>query len=247
MPNAFLSIETNFPTFNADQKTEDKIDSMVNYLFILVEQLRYTLNNLDLKNFNQTALTNFAADTTEEVVEAVTTLATHLNQTDQNVNSLARRVATVEGLTGRVSDLEDAMDSTEAAISDLQGNIGDLQAADAAQQQRLAALELWKDGTNNDGAAADIADLKSRCNTMAADLAVLTSSVAVLVEEMTALNGVITIDQNNNVELGNLNKITNLKGIVQINGAPIVTTPSSGTGSGSGSGESGSGTEGGGE
>ena len=236
MPNAFLSIETNFPTFNSDQKADDKIDSMVNYLFILVEQLRYTLNNLDMKNFNQTALTNFAADTTEEVVEAVTTLATRLNQTNQSVNGLASRVGTLEGLSGRVSDLEEAMEDAEAAITEITGDIGDLQSADTAQQQRLAALELWKDGTNNDGAAADIADLKSRCNTMAADLATLTSSVAVLIEEMTALNGVITIDQNNNVELGNLNKITNLKGIVRINGSPIVTTPSSGSGEGSGSG-----------
>lgn len=236
MPNAFLSIETNFPTFNAEQKTGDKVDSMVNYLFILVEQLRYTLNNLDMKNFNQTALTNFAADTTEEVVEAVTTLATRLNQTNQSVNGLASRVGTLEGLTGRVSDLEEAMEDAEAAITDIAGDIGDLQSADTAQQQRLAALELWKDGTNNDGAAADIADLKSRCNTMAADLATLTSSVGVLIQEMTALNGVITIDQDNNVELGNLNKITNLKGIVRINGSPIVTTPSSGSGEGSGSG-----------
>ena len=236
MPNAFLSIETNFPTFNSDQKADDKIDSMVNYLFILVEQLRYTLNNLDMKNFNQAALTNFAADTTEEVVEAVTTLATRLNQTNQSVNGLASRVGTLEGLSGRVSDLEEAMEDAEAAITEIAGDIGDLQSADTAQQQRLAALELWKDGTNNDGAAADIADLKSRCNTMAADLATLTSSVAVLIEEMTALNGVIAIDQNNNVELGNLNKITNLKGIVRINGSPIVTTPSSGSGEGSGSG-----------
>ena len=223
MPNAFLSIETNFPTFNADQKTEDKIDSMVNYLFILVEQLRYTLNNLDTKNFNATALSNFAADTTEEVTQGLTVLAAQLNQTNQSMAGLSRRVGSLEALPARVEDLEDTMEDAQGDITQVQNNVIGLQSSVSGQDQRLATLELWRNGPNNDGAEADIADLRQRYTDLSASVTALQTSVATLVQEMTALNGVISIDQNNNVEIGNFNKITNLKGIVQVNGGPITS------------------------
>ena len=119
MPNAFLSIETNFPTFNRDQKPEDKIDSMVNYLFILVEQLLDTLNNLDTKNFNQTALESFAEDTTAGVEAGLENVATQLNQTNQSVSGLSRRVGVLEGLPPRVNELEDTAQSAGETIGAL--------------------------------------------------------------------------------------------------------------------------------
>lgn len=221
MPNAFLSIETNFPTFNRDQKPEDKIDSMVNYLFILVEQLRYTLNNLDTKNFNQTALETFAEDTTADVKAGVETVATQLNQTNQSVSGLARRVGILEGLPPRVSELEDAARRAGENIGALQENVLTLQGSDEEQTRRLTELELWRSGTDNDGAEADIRMLKTSVGSMAGSITALQQSVAALTTSMNTLLGVLTVDGGGNVALGNQGRDTNLKGNIKFNGEPV--------------------------
>ena len=56
MPSNWLYIDTNFPTFTGEENTEKKVTTIQNYMFMLVEQLRYSLHNLDLSNMNQTAV-----------------------------------------------------------------------------------------------------------------------------------------------------------------------------------------------
>lgn len=47
-----------FPTFTKNQSADEKIDIITNYLFSLLEQLRYTLMNLGVENINQAELGN---------------------------------------------------------------------------------------------------------------------------------------------------------------------------------------------
>lgn len=56
MPSNWLYIDTNFPTFTGEENTEEKVTTIQNYMFMLVEQLRYSLHKLDLSNMNQTAV-----------------------------------------------------------------------------------------------------------------------------------------------------------------------------------------------
>lgn len=58
MPSNFSYLDVNFPTFTAGEDTESKIDSIQSYLYMLMEQLRYSLNNLDERNFNEKGLQN---------------------------------------------------------------------------------------------------------------------------------------------------------------------------------------------
>ena len=60
MPSNWLYIDTNFPTFTGKESPNDKISTIQNYLFMLVEQLRYTLHNLDTANMNLTALEQYS-------------------------------------------------------------------------------------------------------------------------------------------------------------------------------------------
>ena len=48
MPSNWLYIDTNFPAFTGEEAANEKIETVQNYLFLLVEQLRYTLRNLSL-------------------------------------------------------------------------------------------------------------------------------------------------------------------------------------------------------
>ena len=45
MPSNWLYIDTNFPSFTQKESVNDKVETMQDYLFMLVEQLRYTLHN----------------------------------------------------------------------------------------------------------------------------------------------------------------------------------------------------------
>ena len=59
MPSNWLYIDTNFPTFTGEEDTEEKVTTIQNYMFMLVEQLRYSLHNLDLSNMNKTAVDRY--------------------------------------------------------------------------------------------------------------------------------------------------------------------------------------------
>ena len=56
MPANFLQADTGFPDLSRYDTTEQKLEALQNYLFLLLENLRYTLRNLSMDNFNSTAL-----------------------------------------------------------------------------------------------------------------------------------------------------------------------------------------------
>lgn len=95
MPTAFQLVETSFPQPD-NKNTEQKIDGIYDYLFILLEQLRYTLFNLDGSNVNQSALSDFVQNISEPIYAKI-------RDTDENVNELS---ITAQGLAAAVQDAE---------------------------------------------------------------------------------------------------------------------------------------------
>lgn len=252
MPSNFLYIDTNFPTFTGEETSKEQIDSMLNYLHILVEQLRYTLNNLDMTNFNSKAILDWSEASTEDIQQELVTLATQLNQTNQTVAGLSRRVSNLEGLQNRVADAEEAIEelqdtaqdhgtrltAAEGDIDDLQAaslaqqqSIADLTAADSAQVQRIAALETWKTG-----AVSDLSGLRTDVNAATAaaaanaalisglrtDVTNIGNDVTALIEEMAQLKESISVDDSGNAIFGKTGQRTDIKGNVYINGLPYV-------------------------
>ena len=118
MPSNFLYIDTNFPTFTGEETSKEQIDSMLNYLRILVEQLRYTLNNLDMTNFNSKAILDWSEASTEDIQQELVTLATQLNQVNQDMAGLSRRVNVLDGLANRVADAEEAIKELQTTVQD---------------------------------------------------------------------------------------------------------------------------------
>ena len=55
MPGNILAVDTGFPELNQGSP-EEKISALAGYVYQLLEQLRYTLNNLGQDNFNDTEL-----------------------------------------------------------------------------------------------------------------------------------------------------------------------------------------------
>lgn len=60
MPGNILNADTGFPTFAEGEDSNAKIDKVMNYLYMLLEQLRYSLSNLDADNFNDAGLKEIA-------------------------------------------------------------------------------------------------------------------------------------------------------------------------------------------
>lgn len=115
MPTTFQLVETTFP--NGEGKdTQEQINGVYDYLFVLLEQLRYTLFNLDGSNINQNALSEFIKNISEPIYAKI-------EDTDKNVNELS---ITAKGLSARIGDAEGNITQLQATANGLQASISSL-------------------------------------------------------------------------------------------------------------------------
>lgn len=115
MPTTFQLVETTFP--NGEGKdTQEQINGVYDYLFVLLEQLRYTLFNLDGSNINQNALSEFIKNISEPIYAKI-------EDTDENVNELS---ITAQGLAGRIGDAEGNITQLQATATGLQASVSSL-------------------------------------------------------------------------------------------------------------------------
>lgn len=124
MPSNWLYIDTNFPTFTGEESTDEKVTTIQNYLFMLVEQLRYSLHNLDTRNMNQTALSEFTRDLTEPIYGRIEDTEGNLTELAVTAKGIAARVSDAEG---NISSLQMTATSLASQIQDANGNISILQ------------------------------------------------------------------------------------------------------------------------
>lgn len=98
MPSNWLYIDTNFPSFTGEESPDKKIETIQSYLFMLVEQLRYSLRNLDFDhNMNQTALQQFVQNVESPINTRITDVEKGLE---------TQIIVTAEGIQTRVTSLE---------------------------------------------------------------------------------------------------------------------------------------------
>lgn len=115
MPTTFQLVETTFP--NGEGKdTQEQINGVYDYLFVLLEQLRYTLFNLDGSNINQNALSEFIKNISEPIYAKI-------EDTDKNVNELS---ITAQGLAARIGDAEGTITQLQATAQGLSASISNL-------------------------------------------------------------------------------------------------------------------------
>lgn len=138
MPSNWLYIDTNFPSFTQKESDGEKIETMQDYLFMLVEQLRYTLRNLDLKNMNKAAMNGFLQNIREPIYAKI-------EDTNKNVNELS---ITAQGMSARISNAEGDItrlgaraDGLAARISSAEGNITQLSATANGLSARISSNE----------------------------------------------------------------------------------------------------------
>jgi len=125
MPSNWLYVDTNFPSFTGKEPVNKKIDIIQNYLYVLLENLRYCLRNLDMSNMNQTELEKFTDKLTDPIYKQLQDAAGNITSLQVTAQGLEMRIASAEGDVNRLNITAQGL---AAQISNAQGDITQLQA-----------------------------------------------------------------------------------------------------------------------
>lgn len=158
MPNNFFSVDSRFP--NIANKTQEQINGeVINYLFLLLEQLRYTMGNLGVSNFNEAELDGIAGMISDPIYVRLEDAEGNVNAVQVTAEGLTQQVSdlsgnvetltiTAEGLANRVSDAEgnistltQTADGLSTRVSDAEGNVNALTQSSQAFDLRLTNAE----------------------------------------------------------------------------------------------------------
>ena len=124
MPSNWLFVDTNFPTFTGEESLPDRVTTIQNYVFMLVEQLRYTLFNLDLDNMNGAAVDEFENMITDPIYAQIEDADGNITQLQITAEGLRARV---EGAEGDISSLQLTQAGLSSQIQNAEGDISLLQ------------------------------------------------------------------------------------------------------------------------
>lgn len=97
MPSNLLTVDTAFPSFTNEQTTDQKLDVVTNYLYMLMEQLRYTLANLGMGNFNGAELSELGMTITQPLYVQLEDLSGNLAELELTAENISTRIEDAEG------------------------------------------------------------------------------------------------------------------------------------------------------
>ena len=104
MPTSFLTADTSFPRLTEEMPVREQLSRVENYLFILLEQLRYTLSNLSADNFNDAALKEIGEAISAPMISVVTDLAGNVSTLGKYVRNAAMQCS--RSYSGKMSSRE---------------------------------------------------------------------------------------------------------------------------------------------
>lgn len=138
MPSNILSADTQFPNFAGQESPAEQIKTIRNYLYMLLEQLRYTLNNLDAGNFNSEGLKEIQDAISEPILKQLSDTDGNLAELQVTAAGLASRVSSNEG---DISQLEQTAQGLSSRVGDAEGNISSLQQTANGLSSRVSSAE----------------------------------------------------------------------------------------------------------
>lgn len=138
MPGNILSADTQFPNFAGQENPAEQIRTIRNYLYMLLEQLRYTLNNLDVGNFNTEGLKEIQDAISQPILKQLSDTDGNLAELQVTAAGLASRVSSNEG---DISQLEQTAQGLSSRVGDAEGNISTLQQTANGLSSRVTSAE----------------------------------------------------------------------------------------------------------
>lgn len=138
MPGNILNADTQFPNFAGQESPAEQIRTIRNYLYMLLEQLRYTLNNLDAGNFNSEGLKEIQDAISQPILKQLSDTDGNLAELQITAKGLASRVSNNEG---DISQLEQTAQGLSSRVGDAEGNISSLQQTANGLSSRVTSAE----------------------------------------------------------------------------------------------------------
>ena len=155
MPGNYLNIDTELPTFSGQESEKEMVQGMMNYITQLVDQLRYTLMNLDQSNFNAKALDEISTGSASSIADQIQTLTNQLNQTNTDVSNLKTRMQTAEG---NINGLGDDVAELQGVVQ-IDEDTGDITIGDGTAQVDINGGTVNINATDIGDLADDVSDL----------------------------------------------------------------------------------------
>ena len=138
MPSNLLNADTSFPQFTKETSDREKIEQITSYLYMLLEQLRYSLCNLDKDNFNDAGLEEIGKIITEPVYIRLEADEGDIHELNVTAQLLSSRIKDAEG---NVSQLQQTAKSRSAQLSGPKRNVSARQQTEQSLSRRLEAAE----------------------------------------------------------------------------------------------------------
>lgn len=187
MPTSFLSADAGFPRLTNDIPMEERMNRVQQYLFMLLEQLRYALANLGEENFNEASLAAIERAITDPIMQVVTDVQGNVSVLEQTAQSLTIRITNAEG---DISTLEQTAQSLTSRIGDAEGNISTLQQTAQSLTTRI---------TNAEGDISSLeqtaTSLTTRIGNAEGDISSLEQTATSLTTRISNAEGDITVAQ----------------------------------------------------
>jgi len=114
MPHQLFDADVNFPQFGKDQKDGEKIRIIQNYLYMLLESLRYAFSNIDISNFNEAGLDELSKVITEPIEIRLSNNEGEIAQVKIDAGEIA---ATVRAQGISLASVRAKADSNEAFVN----------------------------------------------------------------------------------------------------------------------------------
>ena len=138
MPGNLLNADVSFPKLTDEQSTSEKFRLIENYLYMLLEQLRYSFGNIGVENFNDSELDDLINLITEPIYVQLEDDEGNISSLFVTANQLISRMTDAEG---NISTLQQTSNSLMSQVSDLEGNVSTLQQTSQSLATRVTDAE----------------------------------------------------------------------------------------------------------
>ena len=138
MPGNFLRADTGLSTLGAGGTADEKIERITDYLYMLLEQLRYTLSNLQVENFNEAELDDLIDTITEPIYVSLENESENVAKLSLTADRLVSRMSSAEG---DLSELGQTAASLISRISTAEGGLSELSQTATALVSRISSAE----------------------------------------------------------------------------------------------------------
>ena len=124
MANSIFLSEERLPRFLESRSTEEKLTEMEDYLYLVSEQLRYMLQNLDERNFNTAGLARIEAPIYARISDAEGMLRTELDITAGTLRAeMSSALAGYETVSAAAQLFIDAKSYADSAVATLSQSV----------------------------------------------------------------------------------------------------------------------------